>query len=85
MVFLRRKESFQLSTFTCFSLMSFAKNCEAGEPCEQLSIFNFQLFEDVPPLSLRYAFASGSLSSMEHLRTYNGFITVLQRTHFCSR
>ena len=32
----------------------------------------------IPPLCLRYAFASGSLQSMEHQRTYNGLTTDLQ-------
>ena len=35
----------------------------------------------VPSLWLRYAFASGSLPSMEHQRTYNGFTTDLRRTY----
>ena len=33
----------------------------------------------VPSLWLRYAFASGSLPSMEHQRTYNGFTTEVER------
>ena len=33
----------------------------------------------VPSLWLRYAFASGSLPSMEHQRIYNGFTTDLER------
>ena len=33
----------------------------------------------VPSFCLRYAFASGSLPSMEHQRTYNGFTTEVER------
>ena len=39
----------------------------------------------MPSLSLRYAFALGSLPSMEQERTYNGFITVLERTYMEER
>ena len=41
---------------------------------------NEQVFASVVgSFCLRYAFASGSLPSMEHQRTYNGFTTEVER------
>ena len=72
----------------CFSLMSYAKNkAKARRPAGHIQTGVLCLKWDtltlknavVPSLWLRYAFASGSLPSMEHQRTYNGFTTDLER------
>ena len=90
-----------VSSTTCFSLMSYANNkAKARHPTEHIQMggtmsemryayTNFLIVtcyllpqgrnDVVPSLCLRSAFASGSLPSMEHQRTYNGFTTEVER------
>ena len=90
-----------VSSTTCFSLMSYAKNkAKARHPTGHIQMggtmsemryayTNFLIVtcyllpqgrnDVVPSLCLRSAFASGSILSMEYQRTYNGFITEVQR------
>ena len=90
-----------VSSTTCFSLMSYANNkAKARHPAGHIqtggtmsemryAYTNFLIVtcyllpqgrnDVVPSLWLRYAFASGSLPSMEHQRTYNGFTTEVER------